>query len=134
MPMRPATQDDIDSLLRFEHLGRERLARCVADGYVYAILFDDEPVGVLRYSLFWGTIPFLDLIFIEAGERKKGLGTACMRDWEARMKRAGYAHAMTSTQADETAQFFYEKLGYRRVGSFLPPGQEADELLYAKTL
>jgi GNAT superfamily N-acetyltransferase len=134
MPIRPATQADIDSLLRFEHLGRERLARCVADGYVYAILSGGAIVGVLRYSLFWSTVPFLDLIFIEEGERKKGLGTACMRDWEARMKREGYAHAMISTQADETAQFFYEKLGYRRIGSFLPPGQEADELLYEKTL
>jgi len=46
----------------------------------------------------------------------------------------GYKNVLLSTQADETARFFYEKLGYRQIGSFLPPGQEAEELMYAKEL
>ena len=46
----------------------------------------------------------------------------------------GYAYTMLSTQADETAKFFYEKLGYRRVGAFLPPKQDAEEILYLKQI
>lgn len=54
--------------------------------------------------------------------------------WESHMKHKGGSWVMVSTQADETAGFFYEKLGYRLIGSFLPPDQEADELMYWKEL
>ena len=50
------------------------------------------------------------------------------------MASAGYPYVMLSTQEDETAKFFYEKLGYRRIGAFLPPEQDADEIIYLKEL
>lgn len=134
MPVRTATNADIDQLLRYEHLNRENLARCVADGRVYALLFDGAIKGVLRYSLFWETIPFLDLIYIEESVRGRRLGAESMRFWETEMKRMGYSDVMTSTQADETARYFYERIGYKLIGSFLPPGQEANELMYSKRL
>ena len=59
-------------------------------------------------------------------------GRKMMAHWESEMAAQGYKHVMLSTQADETAQFFYEKLGYRKIGAFLPPDQEADELMYLK--
>jgi ribosomal protein S18 acetylase RimI-like enzyme len=46
----------------------------------------------------------------------------------------GYPYVMLSTQEDETAFIFYEKIGYRRIGAFLPPEQEADEIMYLKEL
>ncbi|HWQ59363.1 MAG TPA: GNAT family N-acetyltransferase [Clostridia bacterium] len=134
MLIRAATEADLDALLSFEHIGREALARCARDGFAYAVELDGKIVGVLRYSLFWQAIPFLDLIFLAREARGKGIGTGAMRFWEARMRECGYRDVMTSTQADETAWFFYEKLGYRRVGGFHPPGQEAEELIYSKRL
>ena len=50
------------------------------------------------------------------------------------MRCGGFAQVMLSTQADETSKFFYEKLGYRRIGAFLPPDQDAQELIYLKEL
>ena len=50
------------------------------------------------------------------------------------MKTKGYPYVMLSTQEDETAKFFYEKIGYRRNGAFLPPEQEANEIMYLKEL
>ena len=50
------------------------------------------------------------------------------------MTTLGYKYVMTSTQADEDAWGFYEKLGYRKVGGFLPPEQEAEEWMYVKEL
>ena len=46
----------------------------------------------------------------------------------------GYKYVMTSTQADEDAWKFYEKLGYHKVGGFFPPEQEAEEWMYLKRL
>ena len=57
-----------------------------------------------------------------------------MEQWESVMRRMKYDYVMLSTQEDETAKYFYEKLGYRRIGAFLPPEQDADEIMYLKEL
>ena len=97
-------------------------------------LMHDPIVGVLRYSLFWETIPFLDLLYLEEAYRNRGFGTELMHEWESAMAVRGYGYVMTSTQADEDAWRFYEKLGYRKVGGFYPPKQNAEEWMYAKAL
>ena len=75
-----------------------------------------------------------DLLYIDEAYRGKGFGSQMMGEWEKSMKILGYKYVMTSTQADEDAWRFYEKLGYRKVGGFLPPEQEADEWIYLKEL
>jgi len=89
-------------------------------------------LAVLRYTMFWQSIPFLDLIFIIDEYRNKGYGRKMMNYWEEKMKLLGYKYVMTSTQADETAFAFYERLGYEKTGAFYPPDQTAEELIYLK--
>jgi GNAT superfamily N-acetyltransferase len=111
------------------------LDECIEQGQVYVLEDTDDSVfGVLRYSLFWQTIPFLDLIYLHESCRGNGFGTEMMRKWECEMRSLGYEYVMTSTQADEDAWRFYEKLGYRRVGGFFPPEQDAEEWMYLKRL
>lgn len=116
------------------HIPSPRLADCINNNQVYVLREDQEIRGVLRYSLFWQTIPFLDLIYLNETCRGQGWGKRMMQHWETRMRAMGYAYTMLSTQADETAKYFYEKLGYRRVGAFLPPKQDAEEILYLKQI
>lgn len=136
MTAEAAAGRDIGEIARLDaHIPRARLDACIRNGFVYVLRDGAAPVaGVLRYSLFWQTIPFLEHLYIDAAYRGRGFGRGMMAYWEGAMRQKGYAHVMLSTQADETAQFFYEKLGYRRTGSFLPPGQEALELMYVKKL
>jgi len=49
------------------------------------------------------------------------------------MVEKGYGTAMTSTQANETSQHFYRKLGYRDMGGFTPFGEEY-EIIMGKQL
>ena len=49
------------------------------------------------------------------------------------MKRQGYRGVRATTAASETAQLFYQKLGYTPVGSFTPPGEPL-ELIFFKAL
>jgi GNAT superfamily N-acetyltransferase len=126
------------------HIPLSRLGECIRNGQVYVLKDDciktdgpnrrlkDPVVGVLRYSLFWQTIPFLDHLYIEEGYRRRGYGTKMMCLWETDMEKSGYTSVLTSTQADEDAWRFYEKLGYRRIGGFFPAGQEAEEWIYEK--
>ena len=81
-----------------------------------------------------GAAMSLDFLYLDTSYRKKGFGTEMMRLWEEKMAQMGYKYVMTSTQADEDAWGFYEKLGYRRVGGFFPPEQDAEEWMFVKRL
>ena len=74
----------------------------------------------------------MDLLYIEEAHRNHGHGRRMMQDWEDAMAKLGYSYVMLSTQEDETAKYFYEKLGYRRIGAFLPPEHAANEIMYVK--
>ncbi len=135
MEIRLARMEDLPGIGCYDcHIPRERIEECIGGHKIHVLLDGGEVVGILRFSLFWQTIPFLDLLYLDEDYRGRGLGSRMMAHWENAMKEMGYAHAMLSTQEDETAKFFYEKLGYRRVGAFLPPEQDADEIMYLKKL
>ena len=96
-----------------------RLGECINNNLVY---------------VFWQSIPFIDRLYIDEAYRGKGYGTLMMGYWEKAMRRMQYRYGMLSTQEDETAKFFYENLGYKKIGAFLPPEQSAHELIYIKSL
>ncbi len=55
--------------------------------------------------------------------------------WEKDMKEQGYGMLLTSSQADETAQHFYRKLGYQDCGGLMitiPAYAQPMELFFAK--
>lgn len=135
LQIRLAKEKDKQQILQYDgHIHPDRVGQCIQNGFVYVLCDGEKIVGILRYNLFWQTIPFLDLLFIDEACRGQGWGSRMMAHWEDAMLQAGYPHVMLSTQEDETAKFFYEKIGYRRIGAFLPPEQEAEEIMYLKEL
>lgn len=135
MEIRLADSKDKKQVIRYDsHIHHNKVGECIFNQLVYVLCDGKKIVGVLRYNLFWQTIPFLDLLYMDEAYRGKGYGKQMMEAWEAAMKRMGYPHVMLSTQEDENAKYFYEKLGYRRIGAFLPPEQDADEIMYLKEL
>lgn len=79
---------------------------------------EDEPVGFLRFSWFWGTIPFMDLIFVLPECQRSGIGTALFRYWEAAMREMGATLVMTSSQSDEAEpQAWHRRNGFFDAGS-----------------
>ncbi len=108
------------------HLPEEEFLLKVRDKRGYVLEEDDKLVGLLRYNLFWDNTPFCTLLFVDWPYQKKGYGRMLMEHWESEMKEKGYGMLLTSTQADEEAQHFYRKLGYKDCGGFVPtvPGYE----------
>lgn len=119
------------------HLPEAEFEKKVRDKQGY-VLFDGEtPVALLRYNLFWDTVPFCTLIFVDQAHQRKGYGRRLMEFWEAEMKTHGYNMALVSTQADESAQHFYRRLGYQDAGGLLTsvPGHEQPmELFFVKAI
>ena len=135
MTIEVAKSADFSQVRNYDrHIPVERLLACIEAGQVLVLKENNSIRGILRWSLFWQTIPFVDLIFLDFAIHGQGFGTHMMEFWEDMMRKTGYSYAMTSTQEDETAWQFYEKLGYQKIGSFLPPDQEAPELIYGKPL
>ena len=135
MEIRLAVAKDKKKILKYDcHIHHNKVGECIYNGKVDVLCDGDKIVGVLRWNLFWQSIPFLDLLFIDEAYRGQGWGRKMMEDWEDTMKAMGYPYVMLSTQEDETAKYFYETLGYSRIGAFLPPEQEADEIMYLKEL
>ena len=93
---------------------------CTADGII---------VGVLRYNMFWDSVPFCTMLYIDEAYRGRGFGRLLMERWERDMALRGYDMLMTSTQVDEDAQHFYRRLGYKDSGGFMVdiPGDDHDK-------
>lgn len=118
--IRCALESDREFWFRLDrHLAPEAFARKVRERQAYICLADGVPAGLPRYGLFWDSIPFCNLLYVAEGSRGQGLGRALMQHWEGEMKRLGCNLLMTSTQADESAQHFYRKLGYRDCGGLV---------------
>ena len=119
------------------HLPEAEFDKKVRDHQGYVLVVDDEPIGLLRYNLFWDNTPFCTLLYIKKPYQRQGYGRSLMEHWEQDMKASGYGMVLTSTRVDEEAQHFYRKLGYKDCGGLMldVPGYEQPmELFMVKQL
>ena len=103
----------------------------------YVCVEDGRIIGILRFNLFWDSIPFCNMLHIDEEYQGKGYGKQLMDRWEQDMKSSGCGMVMTSTQVNEEAQHFYRKLGYKDSGGFVVdiPGYEQPlELILIKAI
>jgi ribosomal protein S18 acetylase RimI-like enzyme len=105
----------------------------IAGREIYIAADRENPIGWLRYNLFWDAVPFMTHLYLAEPYRRRGIGTKLVSRWEAALKEKGYTDALTSTQSNEAGQFFYRKIGYTEIGGlkFL---DEPYELIFHKKL
>ncbi|MWC29779.1 GNAT family N-acetyltransferase [Paenibacillus sp. MMS18-CY102] len=115
---------------RDKHL-LERLIIPKINGKEIYILRDQEGanIGWMRYGYFWDNTPFMNMIWIDSEYRGQGIGQQVVRFWENEMKQKGCALVMTSTLANEEAQHFYRKLGYKDAGCLLLDNEPLEIIL-----
>ncbi len=103
-----------------KHLPETEFIKKVQDKRGYIILKNNNPIGLLRYNLFWDNTPFCTMLFIDLEYQGKG-----------------YGMLLTSTQVNETAQHFYRKLGYKDCGGFvidIPKYEQPMEMFLIKSI
>lgn len=101
------------------HLSLNEFKNKVKNRRGYILFEENQPIGILRYNLFWDQIPFCTLLYIDSRYQKQGYGKKLMEYWQQDMEREGYGMLLVSTQVDEQAQHFYRKLGYQDCGSLI---------------
>lgn len=125
-----AGMDDLPFLLGVErHLSPAVIEQKVSSGEILVAHNGQQGVAYLRYALFWDLVPFMNLLWVIEGQRRRGIGSRIVAHWEFEMAQRGYAMVMTSTQANEDAQHFYRRLGYRDIGGFVLPDEPMELLL-----
>lgn len=134
MSVRVAELNDLHFLKKHDkHISESELEHAIKRKHILMAEKNGETVGWLRYNYFWDNTPFLNMLFILGEHRGNGHGTNLVAHWEAQMKRLGFHVVMSSTQANECAQHFYQKLGYNAIGGFLLRG-EPYELILSKEI
>ena len=132
--IRYATYNDIDFWLSLDrHLSIHELNKKINNKECLVILNNNEPIGILRYNLFWDNTPFVNMLYIKNEYQRMGYGKELMIFFEYEMKKLGYDTIMTSTQIDEDGKYFYYSLGYKHTGSIYLENQ-AEELILIKEI
>ncbi len=115
------------------HISESELKNILPAKKVLVMYQGDTFIGWLRFGLFWDSIPFMNMLYVLDAYRGQGNGTKLVSFWEKEMAKEGYRLALTSTQSNEKAQFFYRKIGYTECGTLLLP-KEPLEMFFAKDL
>lgn len=131
-----ASAEDIGWLTAHEHVPEDWIRRCVSHEEYLIARAAARPLGFLRFSWFWGAIPYMDLIYVLADARRQGVGSALFRSWEETMRRKGAKLLMTSSMSDEPEpQAWHRRNGFADSGSLtFGKLQEVPEAFFVKPL
>lgn len=85
-----AVSDDREWLVRRDDsVSEDWVARCLSQREYLVASERAGRVGFLRFSLFWGTIPYLEMIRVDEVCRGCGIGTRLLTFWRGEMEQRG---------------------------------------------
>ncbi len=115
----PATPADRDWLLAQDsHIPADAVDRCIASSEYLIARIGGERRGFLRFTWFWRTIPYMEMI--RAIDRRKGIGTALFKRWESDVRARCAELLMTSSMSDELEpQAWHRRNGFVESGSLI---------------
>ncbi len=99
------------------YVGPDVIERKVARREILVLRQGGRTSGCLRYGHLWDEIPFMNLLWVQEGQRGEGLGTRLVSFWEEEMRKFGHEMVMTSSLSDERAQHLYRRLGSTRTAA-----------------
>ncbi len=110
--------------------------RCIGLGEYLIAEGDQEPVGFLRWSWFWGKVPYMDMIYVAPSARRAGAGALLLSHFEKVAATHGIKIIMTSCESNEREPFeWHLKQRFEPVGEIeVPTVQTSSETFLVKHL
>lgn len=110
--------EDFSWLAHHDDVAEDWAKRCLQFGEYFVAEEGDVVIGFLRFSRFWGKIPYMDMIRVLPSHRHSGVGTALFQAWERAMIEEGAELLMTSSEwAEADPQAWHRRNGFRAAGS-----------------
>ncbi|MEO1044633.1 MAG: GNAT family N-acetyltransferase [Pseudomonadota bacterium] len=112
------------------------IGRCIRLGEYLIAERDHEPAGFVRWSWFWGKVPYMDMIRVEPALQRSGIGTLLLGHLQDIAVSQGAQIIMTSCESDEQEPLnWYRKQGFAPTGDIaIPTIQTARETFLVKHL
>ncbi|WOE76529.1 GNAT family N-acetyltransferase [Alterisphingorhabdus coralli] len=110
--------------------------RCIALGEYLIAEREHQPVGFLRWSRFWGKIPYMDMIRVEPSQQRCGIGMLLLGELQNIAVLHGAEIVMTSCETGEQEPLAWHlRQGFARTGEVnFPTVQDASEVFLVKRL
>lgn len=136
MIVRRGCSEDLPWLTAHDDVRDDWIKRCIHYGEYFVAEQNGELIGFLRFSRFWGKIPYMDMIRVLPSYRRKGVGTALFHAWERAMIEEGARHLMTSSEwAEAEPQAWHRRNGFKAAGSIdLRIVQPSPEIFFVKDI
>ncbi|MGZ9722784.1 GNAT family N-acetyltransferase [Rhizobium miluonense] len=136
MIVRRGRSEDLPWLVGHDDASEDWIRRCIQFEEYFVAEQDGELTGFLRFSRFWGKIPYMDMIRVLSSHQRPGVGTALFRAWEDAMIEEGEQHLMTSSEwAQAEPQAWHRRNGFQAAGSIdLRIVQPSPEIFFLKDI
>ncbi|GAA1101555.1 hypothetical protein GCM10009581_38080 [Tsukamurella strandjordii] len=120
--VRAASTEDLPFLVENDQIARRSvLVEAIAAGRVIVAVYDDRPIGWLRWSVFRDVYPFIDVVEVLGPFRRRGIGRLLMEAWTAEPARARCAGVMACADPESTGYRFLWALGWQDCGALVLP-------------
>ncbi len=119
--IRFATPDDFQLVRTFDphskYIDPVRIQHKLDAQEVILAFEGTQPVGIIKFSYFWATRPYMDLIWVNAKLRGQGIGSKLLTFLETYLVENGYTTLMTSSQENEPEpQAWHKQHGFSEAG------------------
>jgi len=114
----------------------EWIRQCIDMRYYLVAESDQQPLGFLRFSWFWGKIPYIDMIYVDSAHRRSGIGKELLNSFQSHPAVREARCLMTSCESGEDEPLnWHRRNGFEVVGDIdIPTFQAAREIFLVKCL
>lgn len=117
--VRFAGPKDLDFCIEsdYKHVSDAVIKRKMEEKAVILAEANGKPIGYLRIEYLWLKIPYISLIVVIEGYRRKGVGSAMIKFLEEYLIRNGHKVLYSSSQVNEPEpQAWHRKVGFEECG------------------
>ncbi len=140
--IRFAKTNDFSKIRKFDphsqYLDPKKIKRKVQDKEIILVWDGKKIVGILKFSYFWQTRPYIDLIFIDEKYRGKGISVLLLKFLERFLVKEKYAYLFSSSeQKGKKAQNWHKYMGFKEMGKLTKinlPHDKTAEIFFSKKI
>ena len=119
--IRLATIEDYNKVRSFDphskYINPEKICTKLKSNEIILAIENSKIIGLIKFSYFWATRPFIDLIYVKEDFRKFGIGKKMLGYLENYLCSQNNAYLFSSTEdKDDKARIWHEKNGFKRCG------------------